>query len=70
MTLPNDIQKKVDQLSSFIDNVRAQATDILDDMDRDEREFDDRDDLDHALEEGEMNCDQSEFMIEEFLTKD
>ena len=70
MTLPNDIQKKVAQLSSFIDNVRAQATDIRDDMDIDELEFDERDDLEHALEEVEMNCVQSEFMSEEFLTKD
>ena len=70
MTLPNEIQKKVDQLSSFIDNVRAQATDIRDDMDIDDMKFPERDDLHHALEEVEMNCDQSEFMIEEFLTKD
>ena len=70
MTLPNEIQKKVDHLDNLLDDVRAVATDIRDDMDIDELEFDERDDLEHALEEVEMNCDQSEFMIEEFLTKD
>jgi|TARA_Y100000015_G_scaffold39452_1_gene43330 hypothetical protein len=70
MTLPNEIQKKVDKLNGFIDNVRAHALDIRDEMDIEELEFDERDDLEHALEEVEMNCDQSEFMIEEFLTKD
>ena len=70
MTLPNEIQKKVDHLDNLLDDVRAVATDIRDDMDIEELEFDERDDLEHALEEVEMNCDQSEFMIEEFLTKD
>ena len=63
MTLPNEIQKKVDKLNGFIDNVRAHALDIRDEMDIEELEFDERDDLEHALEEVEMNCDQSEFMI-------
>ena len=70
MTLPNEIQKKVDRLDSLIDNVRAVATDIRDDIDIDDMKFPEREDLEHALEEVEINCDQSEFMIEEFLTKD
>ena len=59
MTLPNEIQKKVDQLNSFIDNVRAQCTDIRDDMD-----------LEHSLEEIEINCDDSESHLDEFITND
>lgn len=70
MTLPNEIQKKVDQLDSLIDNVRAVATDIRDDMDIDDMKFPERDDLDHALEEIEINCDNSEFQLEEFKTND
>jgi|TARA_Y100000033_G_scaffold20562_1_gene19343 hypothetical protein len=70
MTLPNEIQKKVDQLDSLIDNVRAMATDIRDDIEIDELEFDERDDLVNDLEEVEINCDQSAFSIEAYLSRD
>ena len=70
MTLPNEIQKKVDQLNSCIDSVRAYCTDIRDDMDIDDMKFPEREDLTYSLEEIEINCDDSEFQLEEFITND
>jgi len=70
MTLPNEIQKKVDQLDNLIDDVRAMATDIRDDIEIDELVFDERDDLINDLEEVEINCDQSAFSIEAYRSID